>query len=94
MSTNVSIIIPAYNVENYIEKCLYSAVNQTMEDIEIIVINDGSCDKTLQKIEEFSKYDSRIIIINKKNEGVQAARRDGIEYASGQYILFLDSDDL
>lgn len=90
----VSVIVPAYNVENYIEKCLHSLVNQTLEEIEIIVVNDGSTDSTKQKIEVFlSKYPEKIKYFEKENGGLSDARNYGIPYAQGKYIGFVDSDD-
>lgn len=90
----VSVIVPAYNVENYIEKCLESLVNQTLEEIEIIVVNDGSTDNTKQKIEEFlAKYPEKIKYLEKENGGLSDARNFGIPYAEGKYIGFVDSDD-
>lgn len=90
----ISIIVPAYNVENYIEKCLNSLVNQTLEDIEIIVVNDGSTDKTKEKILEFcNKYSNKIKYLEKENGGLSSARNFGMPYATGEYIAFLDSDD-
>lgn len=88
-----SIIITAYNVEDYIEKCIMSAINQTEKNIEIIIVNDGSTDCTLNKINILANYDKRIRIIDKKNEGVMKARYDGLEIAIGKYILFVDADD-
>ena len=90
----VSVIIPVYNVENYIEKCLDSVVNQTLEDIEIIIVNDGSEDKSKQKIEKYlENYPDKIKYLQKENGGLSSARNFGIPYATGQYIAFLDSDD-
>lgn len=89
----VSIVIPAYNVENYIDKCIDSIINQTFKDIEIIIINDGSTDFTLEKINQKSKTDIRIKVIEKENSGVIEARRVGYEEAKGEYILFVDGDD-
>ena len=90
----VSIIVPAYNVEQYIEKCLETLVNQTLEDIEIIVVNDGSTDKTKQKIEQFEeKYPEKIKHVEKPNGGLSDARNYGLLYAEGKYIGFVDSDD-
>lgn len=90
--TKVSVIVPVYGVEDYIIKCMDSLVNQTMSDIEIIVINDGTKDKSIELIEK--KYnDKRIKIYNKKNEGVAKARNFGIMKASGDYLFFVDSDD-
>lgn len=89
----VSIIVPAYNVEDYIEACLNSLVNQTLEEIEIIIVNDGATDSTPQIIENFAQKDRRIKVINQKNQGQAAARNRGIEIAQGEYIGFVDSDD-
>lgn len=89
----VSIIIPAYNVEKYIEKCLSSVLEQTYTNIEIIVVNDGSTDKTGQLIDSISQQDSRICVIHKNNAGVSAARNSGIEISTGDYIVFVDADD-
>lgn len=87
----VSIIVPCYNVEKYISKCLNSIINQTFKDIEIICVNDGSTDDTLKKLKSFK--DERIKIIDKTNGGVSSARNSGIEHASGEYIMFIDGDD-
>ena len=89
----VSIIVPAYNTEKYIEKCLISLTSQTIKDIEIIVINDGSCDNTGNIISSFAKNDSRIKIINQNNLKQSYARNKGMEIAKGEYIGFVDSDD-
>ena len=89
----VSIIVPVYKSEKYIKKCIDSLVNQSLKDIEIICVNDGSPDNSLDILLEYSKKYNNIIIINKKNEGVWKARLDGIKKASGEYIGFLDSDD-
>lgn len=87
----ISIIIPAYNAEKYIERCVNSIINQTYKNIEIIIVNDGSIDATKYKIEKIK--DDRIIVINKENEGVSCARNIGIKRATGRYIMFADSDD-
>jgi glycosyltransferase involved in cell wall biosynthesis len=89
----VSVIIPIYNVEKYLQTCLESLVNQTLAEIEIICVNDGSTDKSLEILEEFAQKDERIKIISKKNEGIGAARKTGLDVVSGQFIAFLDSDD-
>ena len=89
----VSIIVPVYNVESYLDKCLNSLVNQTLKDIEIIVINDGSTDNSQKIIDKYSKKYKNIINITKENGGVSEARNLGLEKASGEYIGFLDSDD-
>ena len=90
---NVSIIVPVYNVEKFLEKCLDSLINQTLKDIEIICVNDGSTDNSLNILKSFSEKDSRIIIINKQNEGPSVARNTGMKIAKGEYIGFVDSDD-
>ena len=89
----VSIIIPVYNVEKYLRQCLDSVINQTLKDIEIICINDGSTDNSLNIINEFASNDARIIIIDQENKGVAKARNIAIDMAGGQFVCFLDSDD-
>ncbi len=89
----VSVIIAAYNVEDYIERCINSVINQSINDIEIIIVNDGSTDNTLEVISRISKRDNRISIINQKNQGVMKARCNGYIKAIGEYILFVDGDD-
>lgn len=89
----ISVIIPVYNLENYINKCLSSVGNQTFENIEIIVIDDGSTDNSKLVINEHVVQDNRIIYIEKENRGVSSARNKGIEVAKGKYITFVDGDD-
>jgi len=89
----VSVIVPVYNVDRYLPQCLDSVVAQTLNDIEIICINDGSKDASLSILKEYADKDSRFKIIDKKNAGVSAARNDGIATATGKYIAFLDGDD-
>ena len=89
----VSIIIPVYNVENYLSECLDSIINQTYKELEIICINDGSTDNSLHILQEYAKRDKRIKIINQNNKGLSAARNTGLKYCSSEYIFFLDSDD-
>ncbi|MGP3560189.1 glycosyltransferase family 2 protein [Geobacillus sp. BK01] len=89
----VSIIIPAYNVGNYIERCLTSIVNQSLKDIEIIVVNDGSNDNTLEVTRKFADIDNRIKVINSENKGVSAARNSGLLQSTGKYIYQIDADD-
>ncbi|MFL0165436.1 glycosyltransferase family 2 protein [Candidatus Clostridium helianthi] len=89
----VSIIIPVYNVSSYLERCIHSVINQTYKDIEIIIINDGSTDKSEDICLKWAKKDGRIIYISKKNEGLGSARNVGIKAAHYDYITFLDSDD-
>ena len=89
----VSIVIPVYNVEKYIEECLESAINQTLNDIEIIVVNDGSTDNSLEKVKPYEKKYNNVRIINQTNKGLSGARNTGLRNATGEYIYFLDSDD-
>lgn len=89
----VSILIPAYNIGDCIERCLDSAVNQTLQDIEIIVVNDGSTDNTPEIIDSFAKKDKRIIVISQENSGLSVARNVAIKRSASKYILHLDGDD-
>lgn len=89
----VSIIIPVYNGEKFISYCVKSAQQQTYRNIEIIIVDDGSTDNSANLCDEFAKADKNITIIHKKNEGLSAARNDGMAIAKGKYITFLDSDD-
>lgn len=89
----VSIIVPAYNVDKYIVKCLSSILEQTYTNIELIVVNDGSNDRTGQLIDNIAEQDSRVCVIHKKNAGVSAARNTGIEISTGDYLVFVDADD-
>lgn len=89
----VSVIVAAYNIEEYIERCILSIINQTLKEIEIIIVNDGSTDKTLEKIINLSLKDNRIKVVNKNNEGVLEARKTGLNVSNGEYILFVDGDD-
>ena len=89
----ISVIIPIYNVEQYLSKCLDSVINQTYKNIEIICVNDGATDNSLKILEEYKSRDSRIKIINQENGGLATARNTGLKNASGEFIYFLDSDD-
>ena len=90
----VSVIVPFYNVEGYIEKCLETLVNQTLKDIEIIIVNDGSKDRSIDIVKKFLKqYPEKIVYLEKENGGLSDARNFAIPYAKGEYIAFLDSDD-
>ena len=89
----VSVIIPVYNVENYLRECLDSVVNQTLKDIEIICVDDGSTDSSLEILKEYAAKDERIIIIQQENKGAGAARNTGLNTASGEYVYFVDADD-
>lgn len=90
----VSVIVPVYNVGKYIDKCLKSLVEQTLNDIEIIIVNDGSTDNSKKIIDNYiERYPEKIVYLEKKNGGLSDARNYGIPYAKGEYIAFLDSDD-
>ena len=89
----VSVLIPVYNTAKYLQKCLDSVINQTLYDIEIVCINDGSTDESRFILEEYAKKDIRIKVHNKENGGLVAARKTGLELATGEYIGFVDSDD-
>jgi len=91
--SKVSIIVPIYNVENYLARCLDTCLSQTYEDIEVICINDGSTDLSYEILKHYEKFDSRIKIIDKQNGRLSSARNAGLEVAKGDYILFVDSDD-
>ena len=89
----VSVIVPVYNVENYLEKCVQSILSQSLKEIEIILIDDGSTDNSGKICDKFSSIDKRIKVIHQQNEGLSAARNKGILVASAPYIMFVDSDD-
>lgn len=89
----ISVIIPVYNVEKYLAQCLDSVINQTYKNLEIVCVNDGSTDGSLQILEQYAKRDNRIKIISQKNAGLNGARNTGLRNATGMYITFLDSDD-
>ena len=89
---DVSIIIPVYNCERYIDRCINSILNQTVVNFEIIIINDGSTDNSLQKIYQYSS-NHKIKIYDQKNQGPAIARNNGIKYSSGKYVMFIDADD-
>ena len=89
----VSILVPCYNVEKYLKQCLDSIVNQTLQDIEIICINDGSTDSTLDIIKQYAKNDDRFVVIDKQNEGYGKSMNRGLDAATGEYIGIVESDD-
>ena len=89
----ISVIVPIYNGEKYLAECVYSIINQTYKNIEILLMNDGSTDSSLSLCENFAKEDNRIRVINKKNTGVSDTRNKGVEMSNGKYILFVDCDD-
>ncbi|MBR3358752.1 MAG: glycosyltransferase, partial [Solobacterium sp.] len=90
----ISVIVPVYNGEKYIDNCLNSILKQTLEDIEVICVNDGSTDSSSEILHRFAKADDRIKVIDKKNQGAGAARNDGIRSSEAKYIAFMDADDL
>lgn len=89
----VSVIIPVYNVEKYLDRCVESVVNQTYKNIEIILVNDGSPDACPKKCDEWGSRDKRIVVVHKQNGGLSSARNAGIDICKGKYICFVDSDD-
>lgn len=93
MNPLVSIIIPVYNGEKYIERCLKSLIQQTYKNIEIIVLNDGSSDHTMQVLEKYRQMDERICVVDKINTGVSDTRNQGLKLAKGDFVQFVDSDD-
>jgi len=93
VDVKVSIIMPAYNAEKFIEESIKSVISQTFKEFELIIINDGSNDNTINIIKKYEQKDSRIYVIDKKNEGLSDARNQGLKIAKGKYIFFLDSDD-
>lgn len=93
MKDLISIIVPIYNVEKYLNKCIESIVNQTYENIEIILIDDGSNDNSGIICDEYAKKDNRIIVVHKENGGVSSARNKGLKIAKGEWISFVDADD-
>ena len=86
----VSVIVPVYNVEKYLEECLESIIDQSLRDIEIVCVNDGSTDGSLSILEEYAKLDDRIKIISQENQGLAAARNTGLDNISGDYVYFID----
>lgn len=93
MCKKISVIVPIYNSSKYLDRCLNSIVNQSYLNIEILLIDDGSTDNSLEICNKFAIKDKRIKVFHKENNGVSAARNDGIEYSTGDYIAFVDSDD-
>lgn len=89
----ISVVVPVYNVEKYLKECIDSIINQTLEDIEIICVNDGSTDSSLEILNDYAKKDSRIIVINKSNSGYGHTMNMGLNAATGEYIGIIESDD-
>lgn len=94
MKNTVSIIIPIYNIQEYIKPCLESVLGQTHNDIEVILINDGSSDDSGSICDSYANQDDRVRVVHQKNLGVSAARNKGLEVATGEYIMFVDGDDM
>ena len=90
----ISVIIPVYNVENYLEECLNSVQHQTYTNIEVILVNDGSTDNSKHICERYCKEDSRFQLLNQENQGLSAARNNGVAASTGEFIAFVDSDDI
>ena len=89
----ISVIVPVYNVEKYLPACIDSILRQTHSNLEVILINDGSKDKSGQICDEFAKLDSRVKVVHKENGGVSSSRNRGLDEAKGEYICFMDADD-
>ena len=89
----VSVIMPVYNVEKYLHQCMDSLVQQTLTDIEIICVDDGSTDNSLAILQEYAQRDSRIIVLQQKNSGAGVARNTGMKIVKGEYLAIVDSDD-
>ena len=89
----ISIIIPVYNVEQYLDRCVQSVIHQTLKNIEILLVDDGSPDRCPELCDGYALQDRRIKVIHKKNGGLASARNTGLRVASGEFIFFLDSDD-
>lgn len=93
MSPKISVIVPVYNAEKYLSRCVDSIIHQTFKELEIILVDDGSTDRSGEICDAYSKKDVRICVIHKENEGVSSARNIGLQLARGEYIGFVDSDD-
>ena len=89
----VSIVVPIYNVERYLDECVKSIINQTLKEIEIILVDDGSPDNCGKIIDDYAKTDSRIVAVHQKNSGYSAAVNKGINMAKGEYVGIIESDD-
>ena len=89
----ISIVVPVYNVEKYLDRCIKSLLNQSIEEYEILLIDDGSKDNSGKMCDEYQRRDSRIKVFHKENEGLGLTRNYGMNQAAGEYILFVDSDD-
>ena len=90
---SVTLIVPVYNVEKYLNRCIDSILNQTLEDFELILVDDGSKDNSGNICDEYMRKDRRVKVIHKENGGLSDARNSGIEISTGEYLSFIDSDD-
>ena len=90
----ISVIIPVYNVEKFLSRCLDSVLDQTFKDFEVVCINDGSTDRSEEILQEYAKKDQRIKVFTQNNQGAAVARNKALQYASGDFVFFLDSDDM
>lgn len=93
IDTLISVVVPAFNAERFLNECVESIVNQTYKYLEIILVNDGSTDDSLKICNQFAQKDKRVTVINQQNKGVVLARKQGVKNAHGKYIAFIDSDD-
>ncbi|MDN3493746.1 glycosyltransferase [Winogradskyella bathintestinalis] len=93
MENKISVIVPVYNVEDYLNRCVDSIINQTHKNLEIILVNDGSVDDSRKICDDYASKDNRVIVIHKENEGSSCARNAGLDIATGEYVSFVDSDD-
>ena len=93
MNSKVSVVVPVYNVEKYLDRCVTSIVGQTLKEIEIILVDDGSSDNSLEKCNGFADG-KRVIAIHQDNQGVSVARNKGLQHATGEYVVFVDADDI
>ena len=89
----ISIVVPVYNVEQYLKEALDSLVNQTMKDLEFVCVDDGSTDKSLEILKQYAEKDPRFVIISQQNQGAGIARNNGLKAVSGKYVTYLDPDD-
>lgn len=89
----LSVVVPVYNVENYLRQCIDSILNQTLQDIEVILVDDGSTDRSAAICDEYAGADSRVKVFHQKNTGLVGARKKGVELSRSTYITFVDSDD-
>lgn len=88
-----SIIVPVYNVEAYLDECIQSVLEQTYTDFELILVDDGSKDNSGTICDRWAQHDSRVFVVHKQNGGLSSARNEGLRHITGQYVMFLDSDD-